>query len=132
MQAHERELELARSTMTKRGQEQQGALKQLEQRLRERGEEMTALSAEESLELQHEAAGQVGPRLAQPSPTHRAASKRARPASLRSQPASLPPHVPSLPACAPGLPACAPGLPACARCLPACQPAPPRLLRWAC
>lgn len=58
--AHDKELELARSTMAKRGQEQQGALRQLEQRLKERGEEMTALSAEESVELQHEAAGQVG------------------------------------------------------------------------
>ena len=46
--------------MAKRGQEQQAALRQLEQRLKERGEEMTALSAEESVELQHEAAGQVG------------------------------------------------------------------------
>ena len=58
--AHDKELELARSTMAKRGQEQQAALRQLEQRLKERGEEMTALSAEESVELQHEAAGQVG------------------------------------------------------------------------
>ena len=60
-QAHEAELDLAKKTLTRRTHEQAEALRSLELRLRERSEELTALSAEESVELKHEAAGQARP-----------------------------------------------------------------------